>query len=285
MGGIFSRPAYRIRGNPGVFRDPVPVSRNGNGIILIYVVKGQGTGTAEVLRADSNTRRHGHNVGMHIGCAFYHCCFQLFIVGDIRAEFVGHVANRYRSASRMGFRSGYLYGNINYVTAGCRSNFFLCIITQIFFAGRIHLARFQIRFIGIVLFPGNILAGHGDFTGYPDFICPADITVICVFQIRISQGPGTGKAVFRASKTQCHGCIHLCQGILARYFHILYVRIGSALNTALDIIIYFTYRRHDTGRNCPSVGSRIGVRNIYTAGNLYVTVIGAVVDSRFTGGI
>ena len=66
MAGIFSRPAYRIRSNPGVFLGPVPVSRNGNGIILIYVVKGQGTGTAKSLRTNADTDPYGYDVRMDI---------------------------------------------------------------------------------------------------------------------------------------------------------------------------------------------------------------------------
>ena len=218
---------------------------------------------------------------MHIRRSFYGISFQFFVIGDVGAEFVGYIANRKRRACRCRFTAAAFYGHIDNGTAGFLTQICFGIIAQVTFPGRIHLSVFQVTNIRvIVLAAGNIPVGHRHFACGLYLVRTRNETVVGIFQFGISQGSCAGKTGIRISNTQRHGGIHLGQGLLSGYFQILYTGIPAAQDTALHVIVYLADCRRNTRGNRPALIGRIGKRNIHTAGDLYVAVIGTVADIR-----
>ena len=104
--------------------------------------------------------------------------------------------------------------------------------------------------------------------------------MVYIVQIRVSQGAGSGKALFGRGHADGYRRVDLGKGFLARYLHVLDAGIGSALDTALDIVPDFAYRRRDARRDGPAAVSGVGKGKIHAPGYLDVAVIGPVVEGR-----
>ena len=57
-----------------LIRVHIPVAGNGYNIILVQIVKGQGTHTAQTLLTDADARRHGYDIRVHVRRGFYRTC-------------------------------------------------------------------------------------------------------------------------------------------------------------------------------------------------------------------
>ena len=295
MAGVLCGTAHRIGCNPVL--GSAPVSGHGHNIILVQIIKGQGTGAAEVLRTDTDASCHRHNVGMYVSFAFHSICDDVLVVLYIRTEFVGYLANCNGSTRGSALAAGYIHRNVDNIAAGHRAFGIFRIGAQILFSGRIDLTVFQIlpvfifqltfRFTGLLVrnffFGTDILVGDGYFACRVDFSCTADISVIDVFQVCISQGSRSVEALFRSASPQGYGYIDLGQGVFTRNLHILYTCKGAALNAALHIVFNLTDGSSNACGNAPSVISGIGIGNVQSSGHLHVSVIGAVVDHSFLG--
>ena len=116
MAGVLRRSAYLVGGY--AVSAAVPVAGNGHDIILVQVIKGQGTRPAEVLRADADARAYGYDVGMHIRLRFHSVRGQFFVVSNIGAEFIGHITDGNRCSYGMALAGGDAHRHIDDGAAG-----------------------------------------------------------------------------------------------------------------------------------------------------------------------
>ena len=104
--------------------------------------------------------------------------------------------------------------------------------------------------------------------------------MIHIVQVRVSQGTGSGKALFGRCNADGYRRVDLGKGFLARHLHVFYAGIGTALDTALDVVPDLADRRRDTRCDGPAAVSGVGKGKIHAARHLYVAVIGPVVKGR-----
>ena len=104
--------------------------------------------------------------------------------------------------------------------------------------------------------------------------------MVFIIQIGIGQGAGTGKSFFGCCNTDRYRRIDLGEGFLAHYLHVLHTGIGSALDTALDIVFNLTDRRRDTGCDSPAAICGVGKGKIHAAGHLDVAAVSPVIECR-----
>ena len=282
MAGVFRRCADRIGGNAAVGSRTVAVAGDGHDIILVQVVKGQGTYAAPVRFADADPRRHGHDVGMHVRCRLDRTCFQILVTGNIRTELVGHVVDGQRRAGRVGLPFGNLHRHIYHRAAGRspRPQLIRGVAAQVPQPRRIHLARFQVFFILISFFAGNILAGHRHTAAGLQGLRAGNIAVVGILQLCVGQRPRCGNALVRTGKAQAHRRVHLSQGVLAGCQHIGKPRVRAPLDAALDIVIYLTDGCRHAGCDAGSCLVRLHPGQVHAAGHLDIAVIGAVLQVR-----
>ena len=280
MAGILRRAADGVGRDAAVRRRPVPVAGNGHNIILVQVVKGQGTRAAEVLRADADPRAYGHDVGMYVRRRLYRVCCQFFVVGNVGAELVSDLADSYGSPHRMALAGGNSHCHVDDSAAGICAQLVLCIAAQVAFPSRVCLALLQILFIYIVRCTGNVPVSDAHFAFGINLICAADIAVVHIVQIRVGQGTSAGKALFGRCNAHRYRRVDLGNGFLPGYFHVLDAGIGSALDTALNVVLNLAHRRSDARCDSPAAVRRVGKGKINAPGYLDVAVIGPVGNVR-----
>ena len=219
---------------------------------------------------------------MHVRCRLDRTCFQILVTGNIRTELVGHVVDGQRRAGRVGLPFGNLHRHIYHRAAGRspRPQLIRGVAAQVPQPRSIHLARFQVFFILISFFAGNILASHRHTAAGLQGLRAGNIAVVGILQLCVGQRPRCGNALVRTGKAQAHRRVHLSQGVLASCQHIGKPRVRAPLDAALDIVIYLADSRSDARRDtCPGL-IRLDPGQVCAAGHLDIAVIGAAFQIR-----
>ena len=274
MAGVLRPDGHRIGFHAAAGFTAIPVVGEGNPIILVQVVKGQGTCPPKEAFTDAYPRRYGHNVGMHVRLAFYAGGSDVFIVGDIGTEFVGNIIVRNCSPGRGALAFGHFNRHVDNGAAGLLAQLVLCVFAEEFQAGGIYLPLLQVLFIDIV-FAGNIPAGGRNLTGSLYGLRAGNIAAAVICQLRVDYGACSGNTFFRAGKAQSHCRVHLGQGVFPRRLHIPDAGIGPALDPALYIVLYLTDGGGNACRDAYSRLVRFHPCQVHASGYLYVPVIGA----------